>query len=309
MAYFKRNINRALIAFLFCIAHAFIASGQKKEFNSILLTPEWELNDSLCYHAELNRSLLNSNFDWSAQYTSKQVLIVTQVLDSAYIVTWHASGFPINIFKEYPGPMFDWFQEWSDGKTLTFEVRFTQFGVPDSIINPQEIQAFYSDMVDDFITELPTKNLEPLNNEAVLQSLNHLKNRIIQAPYFANEFLSNLAILFPLYGKTFFENQDKKLTQYKQFESLNFSVPIEVHTTLDNKKNKNIYILTSIQKPKPFAEWRIKPKGYASIDFNFFDQLDFVYDAEERVLKSAIHKTEFTRNNNSFKYSVQYTLQ
>ncbi|GET28614.1 hypothetical protein SD074_08160 [Prolixibacter sp. SD074] len=271
-----------------------------------MFAPDWKVNDSVKYEATIEKDVKQGNFAWVGNYKNTEKFKVVEVNDSIYVVNWEADGFPINVFQDYPGPMYDWFQEWSKGKTLNIKIRFNRLGAPLSIINADSLRYFYTNMVDEFLVELPSRNVTPLSKDAVKESLMNLKNLLIPAKTFQKVFLGNLNILFPLYGKTFYKNQDKKITHYKTLSTMEFSIPIVIHTKLLKLPDNN-YQLTSTQSPLPFDEWRIKPSGYTSIDFSYADSLDFIYNTKVFWLNHAVHKTDFERNNSKNNTVITYT--
>jgi hypothetical protein len=161
-------------------------------------------------------------------------------------------------------------------------------------------------MVDEFMKELPSRDVAPLDKEQVKQSLINLKNMYIPSEQLPNSFLSNLSLLFPLFGKTFYENQDLRVTQYNPLPGVNFSVPIRVHTQLI-KESKNQYQLTSNKSVLPFNQWRIKPSGYASIDFDYSDSLDFKYDNANQWVTYAMHSMNYERSDYTDNFVITYT--
>ncbi|WP_036985109.1 hypothetical protein [Prolixibacter bellariivorans] len=232
-------------------------SAQKEDKPTILFAPQWKVNTTIKYQADLQKTVKQGDFHWTGNYNSIQQLTVKSKDDSSFVVLWKAQGFPVNIFQDYPGPMFDWFQEWSKGKTVDLLIKFNNLGIPISVLNPDSVRSFYLNMVDEFLKKLPSRDVSPLDKEQVKQSLINLKNIYIPSEQLPTSFLSNLSLLFPLFGKTFYENQDLKVTQYTQLPGVNFSVPIQVHTQL-MKESKEQYQLTSNKNVLPFNQWRIK---------------------------------------------------
>jgi len=282
------------------------AKAQDEKKPTILFAPNWKVNTTVVYKGEIQRSIKRDDYTWTGQYTSNQTLTVKAKTDSSYTVNWEAAGFPINVFQEFPGPMYDWFQEWSEGKKLNLKIRFSNLGVPVAVENIDSVRSFYQSMVDEFLKELASRDVSPLNKDRVKQSLLNMKTLVIPSDAFPQVFISNFNLLFPLYGKTFFANQNEKITDYRKLPTMGFAVPIQIHTQLSKKPN-NIYQLTSNQAPLPYDKWRIRPSGYSSIDFDYTDSLDFQYDAVKQWINYAKHSMNFHRNNFSDNFTISYT--
>jgi hypothetical protein len=279
---------------------------QKEEKPTILFAPQWKVNTTVKYQADLQKTVRQGDFHWTGNYNSIQQLTVKSVDDSSFVVLWKAQGFPINIFQDYPGPMYDWFQEWSKGKTVDLLIKFNNLGVPLSVLNPDSVRSFYMNMTDEFLKELPSHDVAPLDKEQVKQSLVNLKNIYIPSEQLPTNFLNNLSLLFPLFGKTFYEDQDLKVTQYNQLPGVNFSVPIQVHTQIE-KTSDNQYHLISNKNVLPFNQWRIKPAGYTSIDFDYSDSLDFKYDNANQWVTYAMHSMNYERSDYTDNFVITYT--
>ena len=295
-----------IITILLLSAHASAKSVQDDKKSTVLFSPNWDVNTVVEYKSDIQRTIKQGDFVWNGDYSNIQKLTVKAKSDSGYVVIWQAEGFPVNIFQDFPGPMFDWFQEWSKGKKITLEVGFSNLGVPVSILNLDSVRTFYLNMADEFLNLLPSKELAPLKKDDVMQSLLNLKRIVIPSKAFSQMFLNNLNILFPFYGKTFYQNQDQKITNYKTMPSMSFVVPIEIHTLL-KKDSQNIYQLTSTQTPLPFDKWRVKPNGYSSIDFTYSDTLDFKYDTSKQWLNYGMHSMNFERGNLADNFVITYT--
>ena len=279
---------------------------QKEKKQTILFAPKWKVNTTVKYRADLQKTVTQGKFHWTGNYNNIQQLTVKAVDDSSFVVVWKAQGFPINIFQDYPGPMYDWFQEWSKGKTLDLRVKFNSLGVPLSVLNTDSLRSFYTDMVNEFLKELPNHDVSPLDTAQVKQSLINLKELYIPSDKLADNFLNNLSLIFPLFGKRFYENQDLKVTQYTQLPGVKFSVPIQVHTQL-TKEPKDQYQLVSEKSVLPFNQWRIKPSGYTAIDFDYSDSLDFKYDNAKQWITYAMHSMNYQRSDYTENFVITYT--
>ena len=301
-----QNMKTVTLCSLLFLAFNLPVSAQNEKKTTILFAPQWKLNTTVEYQADIEQTVTQGDFHWNGHYSNIQQFTVLAKDDSSYVVLWKAQGIPINIFQEYPGPMYDWFQEWSKGKTVDLKVKFNNLGVPVFVMNPDSVRSFYLTMVDEFINELPSHDVTPLKKEDVKQSLINMKNLVIPSPTFSSAFLNNLSVLFPLFGKTFYENQDLKVTQYLQLPGINFSVPIEVHTQLI-KESENHYQLISNKSTLPFNQWRIKPAGYSAIDFVYSDSLDFKYDNEKQWVTYSMHAMNYERSNYTNNFVVTYT--
>lgn len=301
------KMKKLLPLLLFLLACNFVFAANKTDDSTKPLTffPVWTINDSVTFQGTIQWTVATADFNWSKEYINTQKFTVKAATDSSYILLWQAQGFPANIFQNYPGPMYDWFQEWSKGKTIDFMVKFDKRGVPKAILNSDSVRSFYLGMVDSFLTKLPSRDVAPLNKNSVKQSLMNLK-QIIKAPNFANSFINSLYILFPFYGKSFVLNKEVKLKQYKKLSTLNFSVPIDYQSTLE-KESESIYSLTSEQKVVPFDQWRIKPSNYSAIDFIYTDKLDFKYDSDNFWTVYALHSQTFERKSVKNNFVISYT--
>lgn len=301
-----QRMKTVALSSILLLVFNFSATAQREKKPTILFAPQWKVNTGVTYQADMQQTVTRGDFHWNANYSSEQQFTITAKDDSSFVVVWKAKGFPINIFQDYPGPMYDWFQEWSKGKELDIKIKFNNLGVPVSVLNPDYVRAFYISMVDEFLNKLPARDLTPLKPEEVKQSLLNLKNMVIPSEKFSNTLLSNLSILFPLFGKTFYENQDLKVTQYLRLPGLSFSVPLQVHTQLV-KDSKEKYQLISEKRPLPFNQWRIKPAGYSAIDFDYSDSLHFKYDNNSQWLTYAMHSFTYKRSNYSDNFVITYT--
>lgn len=293
----------AVIFLLFAINQTY---AQKEKRPTILFTPQWNVNTTVAYQTDFQRMFRSNDFSWSGQYSDIEKLTVIAKTDSSFTLQWDATGYPVNIFQDFPGPMVDWFQEWNKGKEVKLLIRFSNLGVPASIVNIATIRAYYISMIDEFLNALPTRNVAPLNKTNVKKSLENLRTVIIPSDVFPKIFLNNLNMLFPFYGKTFFQDQDQKITQYKTLPTMSFAVPIETRTVLEQGA-KDTYHLFSTQRPLPFDKWRIKPNGYMNIDFAYTDSVDFRYNTQSQWVTQAIHTMKFERNNYSDNFSITYT--
>jgi len=301
-----KNMKSVAVIFTLLLTFSMMTvSAQKEDKPTILFAPQWKVNTTIKYQADLQKTVKQGDFHWTGNYNSIQQLTVKSKDDSSFVVLWKAQGFPVNIFQDYPGPMFDWFQEWSKGKTVDLLIKFNNLGIPISVLNPDSVRSFYVNMVDEFLKKLPSRDVSPLDKEQVKQSLINLKNIYIPSEQLPTSFLSNLSLLFPLFGKTFYENQDLKVTQYTQLPGVNFSVPIQVHTQL-MKESKEQYQLTSNKNVLPFNQWRIKPAGYTSIDFDYSDSLDFKYDNANQWVTYAMHSMNYERSDYADNFVITY---
>lgn len=297
---------RTIVFFVFLFFTNISVFAQNEDKPTILFAPQWKINTTAEYNVDIRQTITQGDFHWNANYSNAQHFTVKTKDDSSYVVLWRAEGIPINIFQDYPGPMYDWFQEWSKGKKLDLTVKFNNLGVPVFVMNPDSVSSFYLTMVDEFIKELPSRDVTPLKKDDVKQSLENLKNLVIPSKTFSTTLLNNLSVLFPFFGKTFYENQDLKLTQYLQLPGINFSVPIEVHTRL-TKESGNHYQLISDKSVLPFNQWRIKPPGYSAIDFDYSDTLDFKYDNDIQWVTYSMHSMNYQRGNYTNNFVVTYT--
>jgi hypothetical protein len=270
--------------------------GNQNSFDqdSITISSKWEIGHESIYKASLQRNMINDTVEWHASCSAEQHIRISKKTNEGFELDWTASGFALNIFYQFPGTMFDWAEEWLKGKALLLRVKTDINGTPFDIINQDEVRVFFTGMIDSLLKELPVKDVTPLNKDGVANALINTRDRIITSPGFAKYFLNNIQLVFILYNKSFYTDQNKYSTIYQSVPTLTFKVPMKINTKFRKKEQNIIEVITSTY-PHPFDQWKIKPRGYSNIDFEVEEYSRLVFDRESSWTTSAESRYLFKR--------------
>lgn len=303
----KKATYFSIIFLLFSLPEISLGRENETERDSVLISSNWEIGNSYTYNASLIRNYINDTTSWKVSCSATQHILISNKTNDGFELEWTATGFPLNIFYDFPGTMFDWAEEWLIGKELMLKVKTDMNSTPLNIINQKDVRAFFTGMIDSMLEELPVRNVDPLRKEGVATALANIREQLIQSQEFPNYFLNNINLVFILYNKSFYTDQNEFSTVYKTVPTLKFSVPMKINTKFRQKEPHIVEVITSIH-PHPYDMWKIKPKGYSNIDFEVEEYSRLIFDQESSWTNSAEMSYHFKRGKYEIASNISFIL-